>query len=307
MKIEFENYKRFYLYANIFPRFIDKEKYVSLHPETELSKLDLEELKKYEGFLIEGFEPMLNPKFFELYNLLKKLEKPIIIETVGVGVIKEEMFSKLNNVTFDLLVLGNNPDVHDFLFGKKSFEILALALKKLKKNNVNFFAHIYTIKSNYKILTKIINFLKHYPLKYIRFIFPRVSWINKNMFDVFMPFASLVAPEIKATAKLLFDLGIDFHVENMSYCLMPYFERYVLENDANEREKFEICNSCSFNHFCKGYFKDYLKKSKDDLKPFTTVKVMSKYILHKDSPQFPPNPFVIYDEYDVLYGERKFL
>ncbi len=307
MSLKWENYKRFYLYADIFPNFIDKKSFKETYPETDLSKLDVEKLEKYDGFVIEGFEPILNPNFIKLYQLLKDTNKPIIVETTGIVLLKEKILEKLSNVIFDVLILGNNPDVHDFLFGTKSFEIVNKGLKILQKKNISFFAHIYTIKSNYKILTKIIRYLKHYPIEYIRFIFPRVKWINKDMFDVFMPFASLVAPEIKLAAKELFDLGIDFHVENMTYCLMPYFERYVLNNDPEEREKFEFCETCIFREACKGYFKDYFEKSKDDLKPITNFKPISKYFLHKDSIAFPPNPFIFYEEYDVLYGERKWL
>jgi MoaA/NifB/PqqE/SkfB family radical SAM enzyme len=231
-----------------------------------------------QGVIIGGGEPFYSKDLLKVISNIRALGLSAIIETNGyfLGFTKygNQISSLLSgsNIHFDILIEGYNADMHDFLVGKKSFQVVNKAFKNLSECGLNFITHSVILKSNYRYLKEIATFISHSGSRYHRFIFPMPLGRAKENFDSVIPFASMTIEFIELAADVFSKRGIGFHVEGLPLCffqsgIQSQLNISSLSHDL-KIEHSEQCKACRFNEGCSGFFQWYFnEKSTDDLFP----------------------------------------
>lgn len=262
--------------------------------------------------LITGGEPSLHPDFLLLLDYLKETNILSVIETNGIFLLNEKLFTyflktfKQNkSVILDILVNGFNSDLHDYLTSVNgSYFALYNVLKLLLKNEIPFYSHVVINKVNYRYLVDIVKFLLKFRPQQIRFIFVLPKGNAATYFDEIIPFISMIKPYLYDILKILLYTPTKIYFENMPYCVIPYFEKYIQRWDLSMNlKKIENCKNCAFEIICPGIYEWYLKTKADD--EFIAIapnnhKISSRYRLAQDIYPYLDNWFFIEKNFDPM-------
>jgi MoaA/NifB/PqqE/SkfB family radical SAM enzyme len=227
--------------------------------------------------ILTGGEPLLSKFFLRVLEEVKNKNVKCVIETNGFALSKKRILSNLSSyldsqIVFDILIEGYNSNMHDFLVGKKAFYSVKKLLDFLNNKNLPFYTHTVMVKPNYRFLDRIAGFVSSIGTRYHRFIFPLPIGRAQDHFDSMIPFASMVAPDLKKAIQVLDKRGKGCHVEGVPPCYF-YPEKIAYPDIISVKHNLTFahsyqCENCRIKGGCKGFFTWYYKhKSNDDLWP----------------------------------------
>ncbi|MBW6461786.1 MAG: radical SAM protein [DPANN group archaeon] len=256
-------------------------------------KLQLNDLikKKLKSITLTGGEPTIRDDFFEILYFLKQNNFVVELETNG-RMFADTTFAKKTinifpDLYFEISLLSTIPESHDMLTRvSNSWKQTTTGIKNLIKLGVTEFNIIVVItKQNYKDIKNIPQYLKSLgDVKWtIGYTFPMIQG-NAKLHSV------LIIPKYEQIQKYLFEsiknalnLGINFNLFNMPFCVIEDYIKYSVEFNNNlahtdlllyeledsistwnkERINSKIkcisCKSCKYFRLCEGVWNRYIK------------------------------------------------
>lgn len=261
----------------------DVVKAIDDYYEIYCNSLNLEEIDKIDEakvILFKNTDCLSNKQFEEIL----KIKRNIVLEITS-DKFKDYFFNDLSeNIILDFLI---NDISKEFNF----------SLVKAKKQ-----AHIYLLKENLDKVMDYIKFLDDNDFYQVRLIYA-------------LPYYDLSqVPQIKEIQNLLKETifyvlnktNLYIYLENMPYCVLPYFEKYFQRYDLSlPTSKAGICDSCALSEICYGFYDIYFKNFSDFVfLPIPGKKVLSFSELIPDRSPFFDNPKIFGKQIDDPFSRK---
>ncbi|MEM2115676.1 MAG: radical SAM protein [Candidatus Woesearchaeota archaeon] len=275
----------------------------------EIKELILNAIKQRKVPMITGGEPLLHPNFFDILSFMKENHIRGVVESNGLLLLDSNIYDRLKPflkdfITFDFLINGFNSNLHDYLSGKEgSFFGLLKILERFQSDSIPFNLHVVINKVNYRYLPNIASLALRFNAQQIRFIFILPLGNADKYFEELIPFLSLVRPYLYSVLKKLLFEDIRVYFENIPYCVIPYFEKYIQSFDLTFKTKKDekFCSICAFDLICDGFYEWYLLRKADDefvsISPYRE-KLTTKLRLTQDAHPFLDNYFLVQSSFD---------
>ena len=251
---------------------------------------------------ITGGEPTIYPKITELVKHCRSINLLPTIITHGQRLSKE-LVGRLKQAGIEdfLVSYHGSEEVHDYLTQKKGgYRLMRAGIENIANAEVPFRTNTVVTKYNYRSLPTLARDFMDLGQQVINFIMfnPFEEWISVKGQD-FQAQYSHAAPYLMEAVSLLSSQGIEVHVRYMPLCLVPGFEKYVMNFPQLPFDKWEWdfkcghllrseydylyyalkescaryeqgppCQRCSLRLICSGLPKQYARElGWDELKP----------------------------------------
>jgi MoaA/NifB/PqqE/SkfB family radical SAM enzyme len=249
--------------------------------------------KKLRTIIFTGGEPTLLKEFPEIVNFTLKLGFDlVVIETNGILLSSEKYLAKFDknkkNPDWLLSLHSHVEAINDTLSGTKGFFSRKVrAIQNLISSGHSMRISFVINSLNYKMIEDFVAFINTLPSPHPAILFSLVSPTGSAAINrTIIPSIPEVLPCLLKGLKKAKSLGIravipercgippcmlkeysSFHeIAAEKKRMKSAFEKWQLNPEDSDREKFEICASCEYDQWCTGVWKDYIRiHGKNDL------------------------------------------
>ena len=227
--------------------------------------------KTKESINITGGEPTTHPYFLDLcFWFREKLPKNKIALASNGRMFSYESFVKkllkIDNLTIEVAILGPDERAHDSITRVKgSFEQTIKGLKnilKFKNATQELELRIILIKQNYKLVKEILSFISRNLASVDRvvIIFPEPEGECGKKYDIVGIKYLQIKDEIFSVMQEWGNKK-DLRLYHFPLCTLdPSLWKYTWVTQRREEISFpKQCTKCSYQNYCCGVHKDYLK------------------------------------------------
>jgi len=251
------------------------------------------EVYKKKGFTsvnLHGGEPTFFRKFKDLILLINDLGyEDITIQTNGYGLADKNLVTFLLEKRVKLFVISFHDcdlENHNLLTGnQKSFELADKGIKNVIAQGGMVRTNTVLVKSNYKRIKDIIDYLYSLKVKKYNISSLNTYWIWKSnqisLFEELTPTYREMEQYLKKMLDYYEEKDVVFTMEGFPFCYLQGYEKYNLSNTdrditllsdddlqiynyeeflntAGVRVKRKDCEKCSQNKVCKGVWQGYV-------------------------------------------------
>lgn len=252
--------------------------------EIDCRSLNFGELSKIDSSKVILFKnsDFLKDKQFEE---ILRIKRYIVIEITS-DKFKEYFFKETpENIVFDFLISNFNVENFDF------------SLVKAKKQ-----AHLYLIKENLAKVMYYVKFLADNDFYQLRLIYP-LPYLDLEQIPKITEIQNLLKEVILYVVN---ETSMYVYLENMPYCVLPYFEKYFQRYDLSlSTSKAGICDDCALSEICYGFYEIYFKNFSDFVfLPIPGKKILSFSELIPDRSPFLDNPRIFGKQIDDPFSRK---
>jgi MoaA/NifB/PqqE/SkfB family radical SAM enzyme len=238
---------------------------------------------EFEEIVLTGGEPTVRPDILELVAYAREVGYEYIqIQSNGRMFCYKKFCEGIIDAglnEFALSLHGPTAEIHDFLTQSPgSFEQTVQGIKNLKELDQCVLCNSVATKSNYTHLPEIAHLLVNLGVFQFQMAFVHGMGNADENFDYIVPRKSLAAPYIKKALQVGIDAGVRVMSEDMPYCFMKGYEKYIGELFIPSSEVIDIdeiipkfedvriekgkckgekCKKCKYYRICEGTWKDY--------------------------------------------------
>ncbi|MBU1078317.1 MAG: radical SAM protein [Spirochaetes bacterium] len=249
----------------------------------EVKKILNKARRNCKGIVFTGGEPTVRPDFLELIRYTKSLGfERIQVQSNGrmfayKKFCQASIRSGVNE--FGLALHGHIPELHNYLTSSESFFETIQGFKNLKELGQPVYANTVITKSNYRHLEEIAGLLASLKVEQFQFAFVHAMGSAEEHFPSIVPRMAMVIPYVIKGLNTGIKAGIQVMTEAIPYCLMPGYERYIVEAFIPSTEIYELdmkiefdkvrpklakikgkeCPKCKYDKVCEGTWREYPK------------------------------------------------
>lgn len=253
--------------------------------------LSLYKDKGYTSVNLHGGEPTLYKELDNLIDIINELGyRHIVIQTNGVRLEDEQFVKNLIANNVKLFVVSMHDCIAEYhnkvTKSTNSFQRASNGIKSILQHNGEVRTNTVLLKSNYKRIGDIIDYLYGLGVRTFNISSLNPYWITLNrdssLFDELAPSYKEMEPYLREMLDSYKDKEVSITLEGFPYCFLPEYNNFNLYNNIRDivllsdfnksiiryeeflnqskiRIKREECTNCFKNDVCKGVWSGYIK------------------------------------------------